>query len=327
LTSRPGEFELISRYFAPLAAGNPGALGLTDDAATLDPGAGYSIVVTADALVAGVHFLPDDPPDQIAAKLLRVSLSDLAAMGAEPMIYVMTMAMPRDWTEEWIAAFADGLKREQETYGILLAGGDTVSTPGPLTLSLTALGRTETGTELRRSGARDGETIWVTGSVGDAALGLRVVEGELGGLSPAAREFLTGRFRLPRPRVTLGPRLRGIASAAIDVSDGLIADLGHICETSGVGAEIRAGDLPLSDAAREAAAAGHADPAMLATGGDDYELLFTAPDGAGAMIDGLGRELGIAITAIGRTTADGTVRLLDANGAAIAMPSGGFRHF
>ena len=144
MTARPGEFELIAKYFAPLAAGNPGALGLTDDAATIDPGPGQSIVVTADALVEGVHFLPDDPADTVAAKLLRVNLSDLAAMGAEPMVYLLTIALPRDWTEAWVAAFSAGLEADQDEFAIRMAGGDTVSTPGPLSLSLTAIGRVPT---------------------------------------------------------------------------------------------------------------------------------------------------------------------------------------
>lgn len=327
MTDRPGEFELIAKYFAPLAAANPGALGLIDDAATVDPGPGHSLVVTADALVAGVHFLPGDPAASVAAKLLRVNLSDLAAMGAEPMVYLVTLALPRDWTEDWVAAFAAGLEADQKAFSVAMAGGDTVATPGPLTLSLTAIGRVETGSELRRAGARVGDTLFVSGTIGDSGLGLRLLKGELDGLSDTARDFLIDRFRIPRPRVALGPKLRGLATAAIDVSDGLISDLGHICECSNTGAAIRADAIPLSDAAREALDAGSTTLADLAAAGDDYELLFSAPASAAPRIDGIADEAGIEVTAIGTVEAGGGVRLLDADGNGIPVAAGGFRHF
>jgi thiamine-monophosphate kinase len=327
LSDRPGEFDLIAKYFAPLAAGNPGALGLTDDAATLDPGPGNSIVVTADALVEGVHFLPDDPADSVASKLLRVNLSDLAAMGAEPMVYLITMALPRDWREDWVAAFAGGLASDQDEFSILMAGGDTVSTPGPLTLSLTAIGRVPAGSELRRTGAQPGDHLWVSGTVGDAGLGLRVLKGDLDGLSDPDRAYLIDRFRRPRPRVALGDRLRGIATAAIDVSDGLVADLGHICDCSKVGAAIHAGAIPLSPAARAAVDQGTATLAGIATAGDDFELLFTAPEGMGAHLREIARASGIEIAAIGSVGEGDGVRLLDEDDTEIALESRGFRHF
>ena len=266
-----GEFEFIARRLRPLAT-TPGALALTDDAALLDPAAGRQLVLTKDAMVAGVHFLPDDPPGQIAQKLLRVNLSDLAAMGAAPLGYLLALARPKEISDAWLDEFCAGLAADNAAFGIALLGGDTVSTPGPLTLSLTAIGEVPTGSALLRSGAGPGDDVWVSGTLGDAALGLKVLQGALDVTEPA-RTFLIERYRLPQPRLALGQALRGIASAAIDVSDGLVADLGHILETSGVGAALHADALPLSEAARDLP--GARDAAL--AGGDDYELLFTAP--------------------------------------------------
>jgi thiamine-monophosphate kinase len=325
--SRPGEFDLIARYFAPLAAGEAGAFGLTDDAAVLMPGPGMAVVATADAMVAGVHFLPDDPPDLIARKLLRVNLSDLAAMGARPRAYLLTTAFPEAIDEIWLAAFAEGLAADQAEFGIHLLGGDTVSTPGPLTLSLTALGEAVDGAVLRRAGARPGDTVYVTGTIGDAALGLDSLRGHLGGLGPRQAEYLAGRYRLPRPRTDCGPRLLGLAHAALDVSDGLVGDLGHICKESGVAAVIEAARVPTSEAADEALAA---DPDLLVrilTGGDDYELLFAAPPDAEAEIAALGAALNLPITPIGRCEPGQGVRAVDRDGAALeGLGEGGWRH-
>ncbi|TAN59550.1 MAG: thiamine-phosphate kinase, partial [Magnetospirillum sp.] len=244
----PDEFGLIAELFAPLAAGCPGALGLTDDAAFLAAEPGFDTVATMDAMVAGVHFLSDDPPDLIARKLLRVNLSDLAAKGARPAFVMLAAAFPYGTAKLWLRAFADGLKQDLDHYGVVLIGGDTVSTPGPLTLTLTALGRVVAGRGLLRSGARPGDEIWVSGSIGDGALGLRAIRGELVGLGEAHGGVLADRYRLPRPRTGLGPRLIGLASAAMDVSDGLVQDLGHICRASSVTAEIHAPLVPLSTA-------------------------------------------------------------------------------
>jgi thiamine-monophosphate kinase len=326
MNKRPDEFELIATYFAPLAA-DPSALGLTDDAAVL-PGTGTDeIVMTADALVAGVHFLPDDPPGQVAQKLLRVNLSDLAAKGATPKAYLLTVALPADWTADWIGAFADGLARDQETYGISLVGGDTVSTPGPMTLSLTAVGSVAAGCAVRRAGAKAGDRIWVTGTIGDAALGLRVLKGQLAGLSQDARDFLADRFRLPQPRVTLGPRLPGHATAAIDVSDGLIADLNHVCETSALGALVRADGVPLSGAARQALGGGEVAIGDLLTGGDDYELLFTAPADRHDDIAELADAVSVPLTEIGEMTEARGVHVALADGSELEIADGGYRHF
>lgn len=322
-----GEFDLIRRYFKPLAAGFPGALELGDDAALLAVEAGEQLVVTTDVVVEGVHFLPGDPPADIAAKLLRVNLSDLAAMGAVPLAYTLNTAFPAWIDEPWLAAFAGGLAEDQRAYGIHLAGGDTVSTPGPLTLGVCAFGRVATGRALRRSAAKAGDEIYVSGTIGDAALGLAVLRNAISG---DADGFLVERYRRPRPRTTLGPRLVGLARAAIDVSDGLVADLGHVCEESGMSAVLRAAEVPLSDAARAVVAA---NPGMLTTvltGGDDYELLFTAPAGAAASLTALAAELGIPLARVGAIVGPGnppSVSVVDGGGCALNLDSAGFRHF
>jgi thiamine-monophosphate kinase len=317
-----GEFAFIAERLRPLAAGSPGALDLADDAALLDPPAGSELVLTKDAMVAGVHFLPDDPPGDIARKLLRVNLSDLAAMGAAPLGYLLALIRPKATAEDWLAEFCLGLASDQATFGIGLLGGDTVSTPGPLALSLTALGHVPRGTALRRCGARPGDDVWVSGTLGDAAQGLKVLQGELEA-APAARAHLTGRYRLPQPRLALGQALRGVASAALDVSDGLLADLDHILETSGVGAAVRADTLPLSAAARDLPGAREAALA----GGDDYELLFTAAPARRARIGALARELALPLTRIGTIDSDPGLRVLDAAGRAIPIERAGWQHF
>jgi thiamine-monophosphate kinase len=317
-----GEFAFIAERLRPLAAGSPGALDLLDDAALLDPPAGAELVLTKDAMVAGVHFLADDPPAQIAQKLLRVNLSDLAAMGAAPLGYLLALARARDTSDAWLADFCAGLAADQAECGFGLLGGDTVSTPGPLTLSLTALGHVPKGQALRRSTARPGDEVWVSGTLGDGALGLKVLQGALDA-PPAAGTFLISRYRLPQPRLALGQALRGIASAALDVSDGLLADLGHILETSAVGAEIHVGALPLSPAAR--ALPGACEAAL--AGGDDYELLFTAPPERRARLEALSAELDLPLTCIGRITSAEGLRVLDQEGLQITVTTTGWQHF
>lgn len=320
-----GEFGRIREFFAPLAG--PGGLGLSDDAALLDCPPGKRLVVTVDQLVEGVHFLPDDPPDLVARKLLRRNLSDLAAMGAIPRHYLLTSALPATRDDEWVRRFAKGLGEDQAHYGVRLLGGDSTSTPGPVSLTLTAIGEVADGREIRRGGARPGDRVWVSGTIGDAFLGLKVLRGEYPRLAAEHRAALAARFQLPEPRTALGPRLIGIAHAMIDISDGLLADLGHICETSGVAAEVVLPRLPLSPAARAVVAADEAMRAQLSTGGDDYELLFTAPPEAGAALAALAQELGVAITEIGAIDSGSGVRLLDAAGREITVAASGWRHF
>ena len=320
-----GEFERIRRFFAPLAG--PGGLGLLDDAAIVDCPAGQRLVVTADAIVAGVHYLPDDPPDLIARKLLRVNLSDLAAMGARPRYYLLTTALSTALGPNWLAEFTRGLAEDQRRFGIDLLGGDSVATTGPAVLSLTAIGEVATGMEVRRNDARAGDLVWVSGTIGDAFLGLALLRGAYPQLASEYRTELIGRFQVPEPRVDLGCRLAGIAHAMIDISDGLIADLGHICETSRVGAVVELASLPLSPAARIIVDREPGVRTELATGGDDYELLFTAPAGSTKVIDDLSSVLGLPITRIGRIEPGEGIRLVDAEGRTISVGDSGYRHF
>ncbi len=320
-----GEFERIRRFFAPLAG--PGGLGLVDDAALVDCTPGRRLVVTADAIVAGVHYLPDDPPELVARKLLRVNLSDLAAMGARPLHYVLTTALPAELGPDWLARFAQGLAEDQRRYNIDLLGGDLVSTRGPAVLSLTAIGEVAAGQEIRRSGAQPGDLVWVSGTIGDAFLGLDLLRGAYPNLAIEHRDYLVNRFRVPEPRTELGPRLRGIASAMINVSDGLLADLGHICETSQVAAIVELDLLPLSPAARAIVEGDSGFHARLAAAGDDYELLFAAPADAAETIVALPPRLGVPVTRIGRIDIGAGVRLLNADGDRIPLEAAGYRHF
>ncbi len=320
-----GEFGRIREFFAPLAA--PGGLGLKDDAALVECAAGRQLVVTVDAIVEGVHYLPDDPPELIAKKLLRVNLSDLAAKGARPLYYLLVTVLPVRLGDDWVARFAAGLGDDQRRYGVALLGGDSVATPGPAALSLTALGDVAQGAEIRRSGAQPGDRVWVSGTIGDAWLGLKVLRGEYASLAAADREFLAARFRLPEPRVALGPRLIGLAHAMCDVSDGLVADLGHICEASGVGATVSLPAVPLSPTGRRLAAGDPTLPTGCATGGDDYELVFAAPPAASEEITSLAAELGLPLTAIGTIVAGARVRLVDAAGREVPVAAGGWTHF
>ncbi len=322
------EFSLIARLFAPLAARHPGALGLTDDAALFDGPAGRQWVVTADAVVAGVHFLADDPPELIARKLIRVNLSDLAAKGAEPFAVLLAACFPVGATAEWLDRFASGLKADCEQFGISLIGGDTVATPGPLTLALTALGHVAAGHAILRSNARSGDDVWVSGTIGDGALGLLAATGKAGALGAQAAAALIDRYRLPRPRTVLGRRLIGLVNAGMDISDGLVADLGHICETSGVGAVVEATLIPLSPAAGAAVAAGVGQGlATVLTGGDDYELLFTAPRSSRPQLSALSLELALPLTRIGRIIEGRGVSVVDAAGQPLALGHGGYQHF
>jgi thiamine-monophosphate kinase len=325
----PDEFGLIAELFAPLAIGYPGALGLTDDAAFIAAEPGYDTVATMDSMVAGVHFLPDDPPDLIARKLIRVNLSDLAAKGAEPRLLMLSAAFPRDVGRDWLRAFGDGLAEDVKAFALHLIGGDTVSTPGPLTLTLTALGLVEAGRGLRRSGAWDGDTIWVSGSIGDGALGLKAIRGQIPGLDAVDAGFLADRYRLPQPRVSLGPRLVGLAQGAMDVSDGLVQDLGHLSRASGLTARIEAARVPLSLAANAALDLDQSLLASVLAGGDDYEVLFTAPAMAERALLLLAAELGVTLTPIGSMMAGeaGTVTVIGLDGAELAMEQGGWRHF
>jgi thiamine-monophosphate kinase len=322
-----GEFGRIREYFAPLAG--LGALELTDDAALIECPSGYRLVLTVDQAVEGVHFLPGDAPELIARKLMRRNLSDLAAMGATPRHYLVTSALPKSCDDDWVRRFAQGLGEDQHRYGMALIGGDSTSTPGPIALTLTAIGQIANGREIRRAGAKPGDRIWVSGTIGDAYLGLKVLRGDadLVGLGPAYAEALVARYRLPEPRCNLGPSLIGIAHAMIDVSDGLVADLGHICEVSGCAATVALDRIPLSTAALTIVAEEWVAPEALASGGDDYELLFAAPPEAGEELTSLSHGLGLPITEIGTIEEGEGVRVIDGNGREVAVATPGWRHF
>ncbi|WP_159726656.1 thiamine-phosphate kinase [Methylosinus sp. Ce-a6] len=294
---RFSEDELIAEIFAPLSA--DGAFGLTDDAALLPLRGAREIVVTTDALVSGVHFFPEDPPGLVAKKSLRVNLSDLAAKAAEPLGFLLTLALPPDWTNAWARSFSAGLAEDAREFACPLFGGDTTATPGPLTISITAFGRA--ARFVSRSGARPGDRIFVSGTIGDAALGLGVARGEAfaGRLGAAARAHLLDRYHLPQPRLPLISALRDHASAAMDVSDGLAGDLAKLLRTSGARARVELGRVPLSAAAQEAIAA---EPGLFeraVTGGDDYEILCCAPPKARPALEQSSREAGLALIEIG----------------------------
>jgi len=322
---RLGEFEFIARLLRPLALGVPGAEGLGDDTAHLSPPTGHEVVVTTDALVCGVHFLAHHPPDLIARKALRVNVSDLAAAGARPWTYQLALALSEDISDAWLAAFCDGLAFDQREYGIDLTGGDTVSTPGPLTIVVTALGLVPTGQSLRRAGAQAGDAVFVSGTIGDGALGLRASKGELEGAGGGDVATLAARYLLPQPRSQLGPRLRGVATASMDVSDGLVGDLAHICARSKVRAVIDAERVPLSDAAGRAIARDASLLETAMTGGDDYELLFTAPSSRREAIAALAKEANVPVTEIGRIEAGEGGEVLKA-GSKLTIERASYRH-
>ncbi len=323
--ARAGEFDLIARHFAPLAGA--GGLGLKDDAAVMSPPEGRDLVLTVDANVAGVHFLADEAPDIVARRLLRTNLSDLAAKGARPEGYLLTLMLGDDADDDWIGGFAAGLGVDQLLFGIALFGGDTVSTPGPSAASITAIGSVPAGGMVRRSGARAGDDLYVTGTIGDGLLGLAAAQGELAGLDAADRDWLATRFRLPSPRLAIGAALRDAgATAAADVSDGLIADAGHIASASGVDLVIDAATVPLSAPARRSGRA----LADLLSGGDDYELVFTAPPAAAAGIAEAAVATGVPVARIGSAgpcaSGEPQVVVRGPDGRALNLARQGYRH-
>ena len=323
-----GEDALIARYFRPLAT-DPGAFDLNDDAAAITP-SGDDIVVTTDAIVEGVHFLPDDPPDSVARKALRVNLSDLAAKGATPAGFVLTLAL-RSADEAWLKPFAAALGEDAIQFGCPLLGGDTVSTPGPLMISITAFGRVPPGLMVHRSGARPGDRVMVTGTIGDAALGLAVLRGGKirAAVSDAvARDRLIGRYRVPQPRLALAAVVRKFASAAMDVSDGLAGDLTKLCGVSGVSAVIDTGSIPLSTAAHDLVSRGVAELETLIAGGDDYEILCTVAEGRVAAFTDASLQAGVTVSSIGMIVAGGAVpQFLDRQGREMALNQRSYSHF
>ena len=323
------EERLIARYFRPLAK-DPGALGLADDAAILTPPPGCDLVLTTDGVIAGVHFFAEDPPDTIGRKALRMNLSDLAAKGAKPLGFLLSAALPAEIDEKWLADFAAGIGADAERYQCALLGGDTDRTPGPLSISIAAFGAVPHGKMIRRSTAKAGHRIVVTGTIGDAALGV-MLHREAGlakrlRLAEPMREHLRQRYLLPQPRNVLADAILTHASAAMDVSDGLAGDMAKLCRASGVGAEIDVARVPLSEAARAAVGADAALIETVLTGGDDYEILLTLSAEQLAMFCSAAEVAGVAATEIGRViTGEGARFMRDGETLKFARPS--FSHF
>jgi thiamine-monophosphate kinase len=328
MASRLSEDDLIARFFAPKAA--PEGLGLRDDAALLAGHAG-DLVLTTDALVAGVHFFADDPAGAIARKALRVNLSDLAAKGAEPVGFLLALALPSDWTETWLEAFAAGLSDDAAVYRCPLFGGDTVKTPGPLMVSITAFGRIESGQMARRDGARPGDFLYVSGTIGDSALGLKLRLGAPSwapGLDEKSRAFLLDRYLLPQPRNALAQAMRQFAHGGMDVSDGLVGDLTKMLRVSGVSGRIDLTELPLSAAAKAALALDGDLIETIATGGDDYEVLAAIGQGEATSFERSAAEAGIKVSRIGEAVqGEGAPQFVGPGGRALSFARGSFSHF
>ena len=326
MPSRPGEDELIARYFAPLAG--PEGLGLRDDAALLSPPPAHDLVLTTDALVAGVHFFPDDPPGAIACKALRVNLSDLAAKGARPLGFLLALALPPDWREDWLKAFALGLAEDAAAYHCPLAGGDTVATPGPLSLSVTAFGAVPSGRMSARSGVKPGDLFYVTGTIGDAAIGLRIRRGRGLDIPQADRDFLVDRYLHPQPRVMLAKAMSAHAHAGMDVSDGFVGDLTKMLAVSGVTARVPIYRLPLSPAARAAISANPDLFAIAATGGDDYEILASVAPEAAAAFEAEAAAAAVPLACVGEALAGfAPPRFIGPDGGAVTFAAGSYSHF
>ena len=318
------EHARIAKFFAPLSAGEPGSFYLIDDAAQITPPEGKSLIITTDSVIAGIHLPHDASTSELAVKLMRRNLSDLAAMGAVPWRYLLNIHTPRTTEDDWFAALANALQREQECYALSLIGGDTTAGDGPVHLTLTLLGLGN-DTPLLRSGARAGDVVYVSGTIGDAALGLRLIQNQLK-VSAEDEMFLHGRYYAPEPRLALGAALCGVASAAIDVSDGLVSDASKLARASNIGMTLHASSIPLSPAARRALGAHTELWEHILNGGDDYELLFTAPVSAATAIEKIVANIGLELTPIGTVTAAQDVRVLDESGRQLTLNSSGFSH-
>lgn len=318
-----GEFDLIAQYFTGLTPGRDDIrLGIGDDAALVSVPPGHDLVIATDTLVAGVHLPLDTDPAAIGHKALAVNLSDLAAMGADPAWALLALTLP-EADEAWLAAFAEGFGRLARESGIALIGGDT--TRGPLTVTVTVHGRVPEGQALTRSGAGPGDAIYVSGGLGAAAAALALRDAAA---DPDAFQACRSRLDYPEPRLALGRALRGLANAAIDISDGLLADLGHLCRASGVGAEIDVDAVPrhsaLTQLVTDDDAAWYDWPLA---GGDDYELCFTVPDAALSRIAALAESTGVALTRIGAVTPGEDLVCRHADGSAFRPGAGGYQHF
>lgn len=327
---RPSEDDLVARFFRPLATGE-GALALLDDCAALTPPPGCDLVLKTDAIAEGVHFFPDDPWDLVARKALRVNVSDLAAKGATPLGWMLSLALPADWRVEDLEALAGGFAADQAAFGFSLLGGDTIRSPDGLVLSITVIGSVPKGRMVRRAVARPGDRLFVSGTLGDAALGLLArTEPERARawrLDAADADHLARRYLLPEPRLALAPALLAHAGAAMDLSDGLGLDLARMTRASGVGARFAVDRLPLSPAGRAVLAAEPGLIERIVGGGDDYEILAAVPLAAVEAFAAAADAAGVAVTEIGVVTDETGLRLVDRDGESAAVRLGGFRHF
>jgi thiamine-monophosphate kinase len=320
------EDRLIARHFQPIAT-HPGALGLSDDAAFIKPPPDCDLVLKTDAIIGGVHFFVEDAARDVARKALRVNLSDLAAKGAKPLGFLLSLALPKEIGDDWLGDFAQGLRNDAVQFGCPLFGGDTDRTPGPITISIAMFGSVPEGSMVRRAGAKAGDLVFVSASIGDASLGLSLRKGANWKLSDAQRQHLLSRYLLPQPRNALAEAVRTHASAAMDVSDGLVGDFTKLCRASQTAAEIEIARVPLSDAARAALAA---DPAMIETvltGGDDYEIVCTVPAAKADAFRVAAKSAGVPVTEIGEIKAGEGVRFVDSNGRALTFKRASFSHF
>jgi thiamine-monophosphate kinase len=320
---QPDEFGIIAKYFAPLTGSVGETFSLTDDAALLDVPPGRQLVMTKDMLVAGVHFFVDDAPDLIARKLLRVNVSDLAAMGATPLGYLLGFGPTIGCDAAWIERFASGLAVDQQEFGMSLLGGDSVVVPHDMTFSITAFGLVPQGRCLTRSGAQAGDAIYITGTIGDGAVGLAAVQNKIADIDG----YLARRYYLPEPRVSVGEQLHDVAHAALDVSDGLVADLQHMAVASGVLIGVTAADIPLSGAVRQLLEDDKVSMETIVTGGDDYELVFAAPPGLEQFIAQICKETGVDINCIGYCADGEGVEFVRPDGQVMDFARTGYNHF
>nr|WP_319386876.1 thiamine-phosphate kinase [uncultured Roseibium sp.] len=328
---RPGEFDLIKQFFAPLAT-DPGSLGLTDDVAVFVPEAGYDLVLTKDVLAADVHFFKDDAPEAIAAKALRVNLSDLAAKGARPRGYLLGLALPSDWTEPWLERFCSGLAADQSAFDVRLLGGDTIRSGNGLQVSITAIGQVAAGRTVRRSGAKPGDVLFVTGTIGDAAAGLKIRMSDRfsaeNKLTAAQERHLRDRYLIPMPRLALADLLTEFASASMDISDGLFADSAHIATASGVDLEIELAQIPLSPALQKLQSTSRDIFTACLNGGDDYEILAAVPMAEANTFQAKAASAGCPVTAIGAVVEGrGNVNCREDGTLFAWHDKGGFTHF
>jgi len=322
------EDRLIARFFQPLAT-HPGALGLSDDAAFITPPAGCDLVLKTDAIIEGVHFFADDAAHTVASKALRVNLSDLAAKGARPLGFLLSLALPKDIDDGWLEDFAQGLRGDAVLFACPLFGGDTDRTPGPVTISIAMFGSVPEGTMVRRAGAKPGDRVFVSGTIGDAALGLALRKGAGSDwkLATAPRQHLVSRYLLPQPRNALAEAVRTHASAAMDVSDGLAGDFAKLCRASNVAADIEVARVPLSDAAKAVLAA---DPGMIETvltGGDDYEIVCTVPANRAEGFRFAAQAANVAVSEIGHIVAGEGACFVGTDGKALSFKRASFSHF